>query len=158
MGFTLTKERSSRHPAQIIMDADYANYIALMANTPAQAEYQLRSLEQAAGGIGLHMNADKAEYMCFNLRGDIATLNGGLLKLVNKFTYLGSRVSSTENDINTRLAKAWTTIDRLSIIWKSDLSNKIKRSFFLSSGRINTAIWMHHVDANWTYEEKAWRQ
>ena len=30
----------------------------------------------------------------------------------------------------TRLTKAWTAIDRLSIIWKSDLTNKMKRSFF----------------------------
>ena len=68
--------------------------------------------------------------MCFNQRGDISTQNGSPLKLVNKFTYLGSSVSSTETDINMRLAKAWTAIDRLSIIWKSDLTNKIKRSFF----------------------------
>ena len=33
-------------------------------------------------------------------------------------------------DIKTRLAKAWTAINRLSIIWKSDLTNKMKRSFF----------------------------
>ena len=32
-----------------------------------------------------------------------------------------------------RLAKAWTAINRLSIIWKSDLSDKIKRSFFHTS-------------------------
>ena len=31
---------------------------------------------------------------------------GGPLKLVDKFTYLESRVLSTENDINTQLAKA----------------------------------------------------
>ena len=52
------------------------------------------------------------------------------LKLVDKFTYLGSSVSSTEKDIDTRLTKAWTAIDRLSIIWKSDLTDKRKRSFF----------------------------
>ena len=52
------------------------------------------------------------------------------LKLVDKFTYLGSSVSSTEKDIDTRLTKAWTAIDRLSIIWKSDLTDKMKRSFF----------------------------
>ena len=40
------------------------------------------------------------------------------------------RVSSTETDINTRLAKAWTAIDWLSVIWKSDLTDKMKRSFF----------------------------
>ena len=37
---------------------------------------------------------------------------------------------STEKDIDTRLTKAWTAIDRLSIIWKSDLTDKMKRSFF----------------------------
>ena len=42
----------------------------------------------------------------------------------------GSSVSSTEKDIDTRLTKAWTAIDKLSIIWKSDLTDKIKRSFF----------------------------
>ena len=39
-------------------------------------------------------------------------------------------VSHQLRDINTQLAKAWTTIDRLSVIWKSDLTDKIKRSFF----------------------------
>ena len=58
------------------------------------------------------------------------TLDGTPLKLVDKFTYLGSSVSSTEKDIDTRLTKAWTAINRLSIIWKSDLTNKMKRSFF----------------------------
>ena len=40
-----------------------------------------------------------------------------------------SSVSSTEKDTNTQLTKAWTAIDRLSIIWKSDLTDKMKRSF-----------------------------
>ena len=61
--------------------------------------------------------------MCYNQTGDINTL-------VDKFTYLGSSVSSTEKDIDTRLTKAWTAIDRLLIIWKSDLTDKMKRSFF----------------------------
>ena len=53
-----------------------------------------------------------------------------LLKLVDKFTYLGSRVSSTEKDIDTWLTKEWTASDKLSIMWKSDLTDKMKRSFF----------------------------
>ena len=68
--------------------------------------------------------------MCYNQTGDISTLDGTSLKLVDKFTYLGSSVSSTEKDIDTRLTKASTAIDRLSIIWKSDLTDKMKRSFF----------------------------
>ena len=112
------------------MDADYADDIMLQANTLTQAESQLHGLEQAAGSIDLHVNVDKTELMCFNQRGDISKINGGSLKLVDVFTYLGSNVSSTENDINMQLAKTWIAIDKLSVIWKSDLSNKIKCNFF----------------------------
>ena len=38
--------------------------------------------------------------------GDISTLDGSSLKLVDKFTYLGNSVSSTEKDIDMRLTKA----------------------------------------------------
>ena len=72
----------------------------------------------------------KTEYMCYNQTGDISTLEGTSLKLVDEFPYLGSSVSSTEKDIDTRLTKAWTAIDKLSIIWKSDRTDKIKRSVF----------------------------
>ena len=110
--------------------ADYADDIAILANTPNQAETLLHSLERAAACIGLHVNAHKTEYMCYNQTGDISNLDGTPLKLVDKFTYLGSSVASTEKDIDTRLSKAWTAINRLSIIWKSDLTDKMKRSFF----------------------------
>ena len=113
--FNLAKERSRRYPTQTITNADYTDDIALLANIPAQAESLPHSLEWAAACIGLHVNADKTEYMCFNQRGDISTLNGSSLKLVDKFTSLGISVSSTETDINTRLAKAWTAIGRLLV-------------------------------------------
>ena len=106
--FKLTKERNWCYPAQTITNADNANYIALLANAPAQAETLLHSLERASASIGLHVNAHKTEYMC----------------------YLGCNVSSTKTDINTWLAKACTAIDRLLVIWKSDLTDKIKRNFF----------------------------
>ena len=65
-----------------------------------------------------------------NQRGNISTLNGSSQKLVDKFTYQRSSISSTETDINMWLAKAWTAIDWLSVIWKSDLTDKMKCSFF----------------------------
>ena len=102
--------------------------IALLANIPAQAKSL--SLEGAAGGLGLHVNTDKTEFMCLNQRGNISTLNSGSLKLGDKFTYFGNSISSTKNDINMRHAKVGAALDRLSVIWKSDLYNKIKRSFF----------------------------
>ena len=129
-GFEMTKKRSRRYTAKTITDADYTDNIAILANTPNQAETLLHSLERAAAGIGLHVNALKTEYMCYNQIGDISTLDGTSLKLADKFNYLGSSISSTEKDIDTWLTKAGTAIDRLSIIWKSDLTDKMKRSFF----------------------------
>ena len=113
-----------------ITDADNT---ALLANTPTKDKSLLHSLQQAAGESGLSVNADKTEYMCFNQKGVISRLNDVSLKLVDKSTYLGSNVTSTKNEISMRLAKAGTTIDRLSIIRMSNLSDKIKHIFFQAS-------------------------
>ena len=94
-------------------------------------------------------------------------------KLVDKFTYLGSSVSSTEKDIDTWLTKAWTAFNRLSIIWKSDLTDKMKRSFFqapvVSILLYGCTIWTltkrleKKLDGNYTgmlqkILNKSWRQ
>ena len=104
--FKLTKKRSRRYPAKIITDADYANDIAILGNTPAQAETLLHSLELYTAGIGLYVSAHKTEYMSFNQTGNISTQGSSSLKLVDKFIYQGSSVSSTEKDINMRLTKS----------------------------------------------------
>ena len=105
------------------------------------------------------MNADKTEYMSFTQKGDFATLNGGSLKLVSKFICLGSDVSSTENDINVRLAKAWTAIDRLSIKWKSNISDKIKRRIFSSSGCVDSTTGCNPEDLPEAMNDKeTWRE
>ena len=86
-GLELTKKRSTKNPAKTITDADYADDIVILANTPDQVKTLLRSLERAAAGIGLHVNALKTEYMCFNQTGNLSTLDGTSLKLWDKFTY-----------------------------------------------------------------------
>ena len=105
-GFELTKKRSRRYPAKTITDADYADDIAILTNTPNQAEKLLHSLERAASGIGLNVNAHKSECMCYNQTGEISTLDGNSLKLGDKFTYLGSSITSIEKDIDMQLTKA----------------------------------------------------
>ena len=112
----LTKKRSRRYPAKTITDANYADDIVILANTLNKAETLLHSLERAAAVTCFHVNEHKTEYMCFNQAGDISILDGTSLKLVDKFTHLGSSDSSTEQDIDTRLTKEWTAIDKLSII------------------------------------------
>ena len=58
--------------------------------------------------------------------GAVPTLNGKPLKLTN----IDSNISSTKSDVNLRVEKTWTAIDKLSIMWKCDLSVVIKRDFF----------------------------
>ena len=110
--------------------------------------------------------------MCFNQTGNISTLEGTSLKLVDKFSCLGSSVSSTEKYINTWLTKAYTAIDKLSIIWKSNLTDKIKRSFFqaavmlillyrCTTGTLTKRL--EKIDGNYTRMlrailNKSWRQ
>ena len=89
------KERSKKCPSKIITDAEYPDDITLLANTLAQAESLLHSLEQAAGDRSFYNNAAKTEYMCFNKKCDIYTLKCGPLKLVDEFTHPRSSVSST---------------------------------------------------------------
>ena len=111
--------------------------------------------------------------MCFNQRGNISTLNGSSLKLVDKFTYLGSSVLSILTDINMWLAKAWTAVDRLSVIWKTDLTNKMKCSFskqqscrYCCNGcttSMLTTCMGKKLDGNytrmpWAILNKSWRQ
>ena len=119
-----------RYSAEAITAAVYVDDIALLANTlhkPNPCCIIWNKLQVALASMS---NQTKRSTCVFNKKGDISKLNGGSLKLVDKFPYLESSVPSIENDINMRLAKAWTAIDSLLIIWKSDLSDKIKRIFF----------------------------
>ena len=68
----------------------------------------------------------------FSQVGDISTLNGGSLKLVDKFSYLGGCLSYIESGINMCLARAWIAIYRLSIP---------------GSSCVSPTEWMHHMDA-----------
>ena len=172
-GFELTKKRSKKYPTKTITNADYADDIAILANTPIQAETLLYSLDRAAAGIGSYVNGRKTEYKCFNQTGDISPLGGSYLKLIDKFTYLTSSVSSTEKDIDTWLMKAWTAINKLLVIWKLDLTNKMKRSFFQAAvvsillygcTTLTLTKWLEKkLDGNYTrmlltISNKSWRQ
>ena len=108
-GFKLAKERSRRYPAKTITDADYSEDIVLLANTSAQADSLQHSLDREAAGIGLHVNAHKTEYMCFNQRGDISTIKGGTLKLMDRFNndvliFLPHTTKTTLRDITYQIS------------------------------------------------------
>ena len=69
------KARSRYNPAETIIAADYVDDLAFLDSTSAQVKSLLYSLVQAAKGIGLYVNSDKTEFMCFNENGDISSLD-----------------------------------------------------------------------------------
>ena len=72
---------------------------------PAQAKSLLHKIEQAAAGIGLYMNSDKTDFICFNKDGANSPLNGKPLKLTDQFLYLSNNISSTESDFDICIEK-----------------------------------------------------
>ena len=132
LGFTLEPKKSRRYPEKKITDADYADDLAVFANLLKDASTLLHLIERTANTVGLHVNATKTEYICLNQDSatDIKSLNGSNIKKVEDFKYLGSYIASTERDIEVRLGQAWGALHKLDKIWKSNLSEKLKRNFF----------------------------
>ena len=115
--FKLAKERSIRYHAQKNYGCGQHGWHSASGKFTAYAKSLLHSLERAASGRSLHVNADKAEYMGFNK----------MVVLWNQWTSspTSETVSHQPRQSSTREAKVWTAIDRLSVIWKSDPTNKI---------------------------------
>ena len=130
LGLTLHKKKSSRYPSIHLTDADYADDLALLADSISGATQLLHSLEQSAKNIGLYVNTKKTEFIAYNCNGNISNISGNNLNCVDSFVYLGSSIASTETDIKTRLGKAWSALTKLNSIWKSNLTEKLKKEFF----------------------------
>ena len=160
--------RSRQYPKEAMTDAEYEYDPQLLANI-ALAESLPYYLEQEVRGIGLNLNAN--QFMCCKQEGSI--FSGKSFRFIEKFAYLSSNITSTESNVNTQLVKAWTANDRLSIIWKSDLSDKIKRDFFQAATVLillyRCTIWMlkkrieKKLDENYTRMpftvfNKSWEQ
>ena len=61
--------------------------------------------------MGLSLNAQKTEYMTVNITSpdeSIKSINGDTIKHVTDFKYLGSYISDSRKDFNTRKGMAWS--------------------------------------------------
>ena len=130
-GITIQPRTSSRHPSKHITDLDFADDIALLADSLDNAQHLLSSLQQAAALVGLHLNEDKTEYIS-NSSDDtpISTLDGKNIKKVDDFKYLGSWIMDSGKDYKTRKAQAWSACNKMDRIWRSNLTSHLKSRLF----------------------------
>lgn len=63
----------------------------------------------------------------------IKTVPDSPLNCVEEFTYLGSKISSCKNDVNTDSGKIWSVVNKLSLVWRSGLPDHMKRNIFLTT-------------------------
>ena len=114
-GLTLTSRRSSRHPASHLSDLDYADDIALFADTIHEAELLLHKVESASKSTGLFLNPSKTKYIHINpsTNDSVHSSDGSQIEKVEDFKYLGSYTNS-QHDIQCRKA----AVHALDTVWK----------------------------------------
>jgi len=111
------------HLVKYLTDLDFADDIALVSETVANAQILLQNFETAAATVSLTINQSKTKAM---ITGDI-TLKTRIIKTVDDFCYLRSWVAESNKDLNTPKTQAWTAMNKLSKIWKaSQISRKLK--------------------------------
>ena len=119
----------------VIIDLDFADDLALIAEEIKDAQEMLTRLEKEAAKVGLHLNAGKTEVMIFdqNAVTNLVASGGEQIKVVDDFKYLGSYVNSSSNDIKIRKALAWSACHKLTKFWRSSLSRSLKIKLFIAT-------------------------
>ena len=134
VGFMIQKRLSRRHPAKYVTDLDFADDIALLSGTMANAQTLLTAVEENAAAVGLHINMKKTEYIRIgDFSGDThptLRVSGGEIAEVADFRYLGSWIMSSNKDFVVRRACAYEAANKLWRVWKSGCSRNTKIRVF----------------------------
>ena len=130
-GLTLKRCRSSRHPAAVLTDLNYADDIALLEDTIKSAQDLLNHVEKACQDVSLFLSISKTKYMHLNpsTNTSLVSSDGSPFELVQDFKYLGGYTDSGY-DMNTRIGQAWSALDSLNKVWKAAIKNETKLKVF----------------------------
>ena len=92
LGFTLQYARSRRYPDIKVIDADYADDLAILSNYLSEATILLHQLEKAASEVGLNINTSKTKFLCYHQyhSSTIKSLQNENIIAVEDFNYLGN--------------------------------------------------------------------
>ena len=114
-------------------DLDFADDLCLLSQKQQHMQQKTDRLTEEAAKTGLQVNIDKTEVMRMNSKQlNPINLGGNNLKEVEKFTYLGSIVTThggSDEDIQARINKARNTFVSLKPVWNSSVisrKNKIR--------------------------------
>ena len=111
-----------------LTDLDFADDIALLANTKESLQKMTTKLEVAASHVGLRINSEKTKVMQLGNANTSTEITVGCqpIEEVKQFTYLGSVLSNdgnTEAHVNCRIGKASAVFQRLRQVWSATTIN-----------------------------------
>ena len=118
---------------QYLEDLDFADDLCLLSQNHQHLQSKTNKLVEEAAKTGLNVNIGKTEVMRLqNKNTTPITIEDRALKDVEKFTYLGSVITTTggtDEDINTKIGKARFSFNSLKPVFRStaiSLRNKLR--------------------------------
>ncbi|KAI8503453.1 hypothetical protein Bbelb_184240 [Branchiostoma belcheri] len=129
-----------------LTDLDFADDIALTAESQLTLQDMTTSAETEAGKVGLRISCQKTKAMQV---GDQQTntnlhISGEPVENVRQFTYLGSTMTAegdTDTDISARIGKAASVFRRMNPVWNSGKISRVLKTKLLQSVVIPTALY-----------------
>ena len=101
--------KSSRYPAKVLNDLDFADDIALLESSISRAQFQLTRTANAAADLGLVISTPKTDNITINCCPQPPLeVYGSTINHVQDFKYLGPMMASSSGDLKRRKGLAWT--------------------------------------------------
>ena len=129
------------HPSgRGIMDMDYADDIAIFAESNRSLQQIVDFVSETAAAYGLKLRADKCKQMFDTIKPSQGiSVNGSAIELVSQFMYLGCLLMNSGSyaaDLAQRCAKATGAFNALSkCLWSSPISKTVKLRVYLTAIR-----------------------
>ena len=118
-------------------DLDFADDLCLISHKTEHLQAKTDDMVREGKKIGLSVNVNKTKTMSVNARPAKIEINNEKVENVNRFTYLGSVITTdggAEADVRARIAKASYTFNTLSKVWKTgSISRHTKIRIFNSN-------------------------
>ena len=128
-------------PGGRLTDIEYADDIALLGTDPSKMQLLLSNLGDVSAQFGLHFAPSKCKVLLQDWSGLQPSLmvSGEPLAVVDKFTYLGSCISSNANvvdEITAQITKARQVFGKLQHLWRQrTISLRVKGRIYQAAVR-----------------------
>lgn len=141
-GVVTHPRQSSRHPAKVLNDLDFADDIALLESSIQKAQAQLSRTATAAKSLGLTISVPKTEFMTINCCPQPPLqVYGENINHVSNFKYLGSMMASSTSDLARRKALAWSAFWKLERLWRSPIIPIVTKVRFFNTTCITVLLY-----------------